>query len=83
MHERNWVPRLLSLTGLVFFAIAVLGLILLIWGSVSPGWFSFCSRPIGLRPAGLMLMFGGFYLGIVAMAYEEIIRALRAIAGKS
>jgi hypothetical protein len=83
MQERNWISNLLRLTGLVFFVIAALGVIVLIWGSVSPGWFRFCGRPVGLRPAGLMLLFGGFYFGLVALAYWEVIRALRMIAGRS
>ncbi|MCK4548174.1 MAG: hypothetical protein KAW17_12125 [Candidatus Eisenbacteria sp.] len=83
MHERNWVPHLLRLTGFVFFAVAVLGLVVFIWGSVSPGWYDALGQAIGLRPTGLALLFGGYSAGLCMMAHAEIIRLLRTIAGRS
>ncbi len=82
MHEREWVDRLLRLVGLVGFVVAAIGLVVFIWGSVSPGWFRCCNWAWGLRPFGLILLVDGFCGGLVFMGLAEIIGLLRAIARK-
>ena len=39
MTNQSLIGRLLRYAGVVCFAIAVVGLVMFIWGSVSPGWY--------------------------------------------
>jgi hypothetical protein len=82
MNERRWVENLLRLIGFVGFAVAVLGVIIFIWGSVSPGWFRLCGRPMGLRPTGLFLLIDGFCGGLVLLGFAQVIGFLRVMASK-
>ena len=82
MHERRWVERLLVLVGWIGFVVAAIGLVVFIWGSVSPGWFRCCNWAWGLRPAGIILLADGIFVGLLFMGLSEIITQLRAIAKK-
>jgi hypothetical protein len=82
MNERHWIVSVLRITGLVFFFVAALGLVVFIWGSVSPGSFSVLRFPVGLRPAGLGLLVGGFCGGLIFMGHAEMIRLLKSIADR-
>jgi hypothetical protein len=80
MQERGWVVKMLRWVGFLSLVVAVVGLVVLIWGMVSPGWFRMLGRPIGLRPAGLVLIAEGLCGGLLFLGMAEIIGLLGAIA---
>lgn len=80
MSEQGGIVRLLKYTAVVCFVVAAVGLVIFIWGSVSPSWYKALGRGIGYRPTGLGLLVAGFCGGLIFMGHAEMIRSLRRIA---
>lgn len=80
MEGQGLTVRLFQVAAIVCFVLAVVGLVIFIYGSAAGGTFRAFARSFGLRPLGLALLGGGFGGGVISLGYIEIIRLLRKIA---
>ena len=80
MQGQGLSVRLLQIAAVVCFVLAVVGLVVFIYGSIAGGTYRAFARSWGYRPTGLLLLAGGFGSGVCYLGYIEIIRLLRKIS---
>jgi hypothetical protein len=82
MQKGRWESRLLRLSGFVCLAVALLGIVIFIYGSLAPSWYKAMGRPLGFRPTGLALLVAGYVTGMAFFAWSQMIDLLRRVANK-